>query len=103
MRSLKKNARYGRHGESGFSLIEMMMVAAIGIIATAITFLSMGPVMKQQRITNAYNTTLGDAAGARQRGIAADIVLRDFLHEPFAGGEHDHGGADAGGIYRRPE
>jgi len=28
--------------ESGFSLIEMMMVAAIGIIATAITFLSMG-------------------------------------------------------------
>jgi len=38
----EENARYGRHGESGFSLIEMMMVAAIGIIATAITFLSMG-------------------------------------------------------------
>ena len=80
MRSLKKNARYGRHGESGFSLIEMMMVAAIGIIATAITFLSMGPVMKQQRITNAYNTTLGALRQARDNSIAQSTFLKPTSH-----------------------
>jgi len=70
MRSLKRNAGYGRHGESGFSLVEMMIVAAIGIIATAITFISMGPVMKQQRITNAYNTTLGAMRQARDNAVS---------------------------------
>jgi prepilin-type N-terminal cleavage/methylation domain-containing protein len=70
MRSLTKNAGYGKHRQSGFSLLEMMVVVAIGFIATAITFISMVPVMQQQRVSNAYNTTLSAMRQARDNAVS---------------------------------
>lgn len=70
MRSLKINAKHCKQRESGFSLIEMLIVVAIGIIATAITFVSMVPVMQQQRVNNAYNTTLAAMRQARDNAVS---------------------------------
>lgn len=70
MRSLKTNARHDRHRASGFSLIEMMSVLALIIVMASITFISMVPVLKQQRVNNAYNTTLAAMRQARDNAIS---------------------------------
>jgi prepilin-type N-terminal cleavage/methylation domain-containing protein len=67
MRSLNKNAR---HQASGFSLIEMMIVLAIIMVAASISFMNVGPVMKQQHVTNAYTTTLAAMRLARGYAVA---------------------------------
>jgi prepilin-type N-terminal cleavage/methylation domain-containing protein len=70
MRILRTNAGNRGHRESGFSLIEVLMVVAIGIIVTAITFISMIPVVKQTHVNNAYNTTLAALRQARDNAIS---------------------------------
>jgi prepilin-type N-terminal cleavage/methylation domain-containing protein len=70
MRILRTNAGDRSHRESGFSLIEVLTVIAIGIIATAITFISMMPVLKQGRLDNAYNTTISALRQARDNAIS---------------------------------
>jgi Tfp pilus assembly protein FimT len=70
MRSLETNAKRRRHRASGFSLIEMTMVVALIIIMASITFISLVPVLKQQRLTNAYNTTLAAMRQARDNAVA---------------------------------
>jgi prepilin-type N-terminal cleavage/methylation domain-containing protein len=42
----------------GFSLLEMMIVVAIGFTIAGITAIAYVPVMKSQHVTEAYNTTL---------------------------------------------
>lgn len=42
----------------GFSLLEMAAVLGIGLTATAITFISLQPALKPQKVTNAYNQTM---------------------------------------------
>jgi type II secretory pathway pseudopilin PulG len=75
MKSLKTNA--GRRGHrhrgrraSGFSLIEMVSVLGIIIVLASISFISLVPVMKQQRVTNAYNTTLSALRLARDNAVS---------------------------------
>jgi len=70
MRRLETNAGHRRHGESGFSLLEMLTVVALSIVMVAITFISMVPVLAQQRVTNAYNTTLAAMRLARDNSIS---------------------------------
>ena len=70
MKSLKTNAGQRKHRESGFSLLEMLTSVAIGMTLVAITFISMVPVMKQQRVTNAYNMTLAAMRQARDNAVA---------------------------------
>jgi prepilin-type N-terminal cleavage/methylation domain-containing protein len=70
MRSLETNAGRREHRASGFSLIEMMMVVALVIVMASITFVSLVPLMKQQRVINAYNTTLSVMRQARDNAIA---------------------------------
>lgn len=70
MRSLKQNESRRRHRERGYSLLEMMSVVAILIVMTVVSFMSMVPVLKQQRITNAYNTTLGAMRQARDNAVS---------------------------------
>jgi prepilin-type N-terminal cleavage/methylation domain-containing protein len=69
-RSLKQNTIRRRHRESGFSLIEMLSVVAIIIVLASITFISMVPVLKQQRVTNGYNTTLSALRLARDSAVS---------------------------------
>ncbi|HLW85884.1 MAG TPA: type II secretion system protein [Candidatus Sulfotelmatobacter sp.] len=42
----------------GFSLLELMITMLILLIMAGVTFIAMGPVIKQNDVTNAYDTTL---------------------------------------------
>lgn len=55
--------------QTGFSLIEMMIVVVISFIATGIGFITLRPVMNQIRTTNAYNTTIMTMRRAREAAI----------------------------------
>src|SRR6202158_711334 len=70
MKSLETNAGQRRHRASGFSLIEMLTVVALIIVLASISFISFVPVMKQQRVTNAYNTTLSAMRQARDNAVS---------------------------------
>jgi type II secretory pathway pseudopilin PulG len=67
---LKKKALRARDSERGFSLLEMVMVVALGIILTAIAFVSMIPMVQQQHVVNAYNTTMAAMRQARDNSIS---------------------------------
>jgi Tfp pilus assembly protein FimT len=75
MKSLKTNAgrrghRHRGHRASGFSLIEMVSVLGIIIVLASISFISLMPVLKQQRVINAYNTTLSAMRLARDNAVS---------------------------------
>lgn len=70
MTSLKTNVLRRRHQEGGFTLLEMVMVMAISIIVSVVSVMSLIPMLKQQRITNAYNTTLSAMRLARDNAVS---------------------------------
>ena len=53
----------------GFSLLEMVVVLAIGLIAAGVSIMSLQPVLRQSRVTSAYNTTLMAMRRAREASI----------------------------------
>jgi prepilin-type N-terminal cleavage/methylation domain-containing protein len=64
------NRSYDTRRQSGFSLLEMMMAVAILMIASAVTFMSLQPALRQQRVTNSYNTVLSALRQARDNAVA---------------------------------
>ncbi len=70
MRSLESIALHRRRRESGFSLLEMVTVLAISIIMSAVAIFSLTPLLNQQHVTNAYNTTLASMRQARDNAVA---------------------------------
>lgn len=67
---MSMNSSHDARGQRGFTLLEMMLVVAILIVCSSITFMSLQPVMKQQRVTNGYNTALSALRLARDNAIA---------------------------------
>lgn len=65
-----------QRGMKGFSLIEMMAALGIGLIATAITFMTLQPALKQQHVTNAYNTTMMAMRQARDTAVAQRMAYQ---------------------------
>lgn len=59
---MRKNMR-------GFSLLEVLIVVAIGMILTGISFVSLQPLLKQARADAAYDTTLMTLRNFRSRAI----------------------------------
>jgi prepilin-type N-terminal cleavage/methylation domain-containing protein len=53
--------------QRGFSLLEMMITLAVGLILAGITAMALMPVMNQQHVTTAYNATLNTLRNARDR------------------------------------
>ncbi len=53
--------------QRGFTLLEMLIVVAISFVLAAITAISYVPLMAQQRVTAAYNTTLTTMRRARDQ------------------------------------
>src|ERR1039458_2889349 len=70
MRSLETNAERRRHRASGFTMIEMLIVVVVSTIIAAMAIVGFVPVMKQQRVTTAYNTTLAAVRRARDMAVA---------------------------------
>jgi len=70
----RSTARQNVDQASGFSLIEMMMTIAVLIICCAITTVALMPLLNQQRVSNAYNTTLAAMRQARDNAVAQQTV-----------------------------
>jgi len=56
--------------EYGYSLLEMITVIALILMVGRFTFVSLIPLLKQQRVTNAYNTTMAAMRQARDNAIS---------------------------------
>jgi Tfp pilus assembly protein FimT len=59
-----------RSSNDGFSLLEMLIVISISMTLAGITAMTYVPMMKQQRITNAYNSTLTTLRRTRDQAAA---------------------------------
>lgn len=55
---------------SGFSLLEMSIVVALGLTASVFAVMSLVPVMQEQHVVNAYNTTISAMRRARDNAVA---------------------------------
>jgi len=84
MKSLSsKSARQSR----GFSLLEMAIVMSMILIMATVSFLSMQPMVKQQHVTNAYNTVLSAMRQARDNSVAqrtSYVVTLDSTTTPHS-------------------
>ncbi|MBS1853506.1 MAG: prepilin-type N-terminal cleavage/methylation domain-containing protein [Acidobacteria bacterium] len=54
----------------GFSLVELLIVMAVLLIVTGIASISIQPVLKAARVTNAYNSTVATLRQARERAVS---------------------------------
>jgi Tfp pilus assembly protein FimT len=68
MKNLRTNK--SRRSALGFSLLEMTMAMAILIVVSSISFMSLQPALKAQRVSNAYNTVLSAMRQARDNAVA---------------------------------
>jgi len=66
---MKINAAQNRKKANGFSLVEMMITIAIIIIIAAISVMTLMPLLKQQHVINAYDTTLSVMRQARDCAV----------------------------------
>lgn len=60
----------------GFSLLEMSAVLGIALIASAITFTSLQPALKSQRVTNGYNLTMMALRQAREAAVSQRMAYQ---------------------------
>jgi type II secretory pathway pseudopilin PulG len=84
MKSLRSKAS---RRTSGFSLLEMAMVLALIMIMATISFMSLQPMLRQQRVNNAYNTVLSAMRQARDNSVAqrtSYVVILDSTVTPHS-------------------
>lgn len=62
--------RNRRSAASGFSLLEIMSVIAISLTVAVFAVISLVPIMNQQHLTNAYNTTISAMRQGRDNAIS---------------------------------
>jgi prepilin-type N-terminal cleavage/methylation domain-containing protein len=67
---MKSKPRQNRGKTRGFSLLEMMIVIAIGLVLTVVSIVTLVPLQKQQHVVNAYNITLAAMRLARDNAVA---------------------------------
>jgi prepilin-type N-terminal cleavage/methylation domain-containing protein len=70
----RSGARQHVDKASGFSLLEMMMVMALLLILGSIAHMMLVPLLNQQHVRNAYNTTLEVMRQARDNAVAQQTV-----------------------------
>jgi prepilin-type N-terminal cleavage/methylation domain-containing protein len=71
--------------QNGFSLLELSIALAISMILCAVTIFALQPVMKQQHVADAYNTTLMALRKARDAS-AADMRIYLVTFSPAVPG-----------------
>lgn len=67
---MKISAGQNRKEVRGFSLVEMVITLAISIVVTVISVMTLIPLLNQQHVINAYDTTLGAMRLARDNAVA---------------------------------
>ncbi len=70
MRRQDTNKRYRRRPASGFSLVEMVTVMAIGIVVTVVSVVNLMPLLNAQHVVNGYNQTLSALRQARDNAVS---------------------------------
>jgi prepilin-type N-terminal cleavage/methylation domain-containing protein len=55
---------------NGFSLLEVTIVLALMLVMASVSFISLQPMLRQQRVNNAYNTVLSAMRLARDNSVA---------------------------------
>lgn len=70
---------------SGFSLLEIMFTVSISVVLVAVSTMTMQPVIQQQHVTTAYNTTLTALRRAREQA-AADMRVYVVSFSPAVAG-----------------
>src|ERR1700693_2730522 len=56
-------------GNRGFTLLEMIVTIAIGLIMAGVTFISLMPIFKENHVNAAYDTTLSFLRNYRNQSI----------------------------------
>jgi type II secretory pathway pseudopilin PulG len=78
--------------QHGFSLVEMMITVAIAFTMVCIAFIASVPALKQQRVVDAYNTTLTALRHAHD-AAAADMRIYTVTFSPaVTSGPNQNGG-----------
>lgn len=70
-----------RRSMRGFSMVEMLIVIAVGLIVTGIGTMTLQPMLRSIRVSNGYNTTLGTLRYARQLAIAKRNIYMVTLNK----------------------
>ena len=70
MTSLNRSLLRRKHQERGFTLIELASVLAISIVVTVVSVMSLIPLLRQQRVNTAYNTTISALRLARDNAVS---------------------------------
>jgi prepilin-type N-terminal cleavage/methylation domain-containing protein len=70
MKCIRSRVGCARLPASGFSLLEMLVVVALVLVVASIGFMSLQPMLRTQRVTNAYNTTLSALRQARDNAVS---------------------------------
>ena len=71
--------------KSGFSLLELMIAISVSLILVAVSTITMQPVLQQQHVANAYNTTLTALRRAHDQA-AADMRVYVVTFSPAVAG-----------------
>lgn len=74
--SLKENTCHSVRNRNGFSVVELLIVVAIMMIMIAVTFIQIGPVLRESKAQTALQTTLGQMRRAHEMAIDQRQVYR---------------------------
>ena len=79
------NSRRGRRDESGFSLVELLTVAAFLVIATAIAILKIQPTLQEYQANAALDQVKGTLRQARELAISQRRVIQVSIQNDVNG------------------
>src|SRR5579863_5970112 len=66
---LRNNLRKALRNTRGFSLLELLIVIAIGLTMAGVTFMALMPLFKENHVDQAYDMTLGVIRNYRNQSI----------------------------------
>jgi prepilin-type N-terminal cleavage/methylation domain-containing protein len=78
--------------KSGFSLLELMITITVSLILTGVAMVTLQPALQQQRVNDAYNTTLTSLRRAREAAAADMRIYVVSFGPPVTVGPNPNGG-----------
>jgi prepilin-type N-terminal cleavage/methylation domain-containing protein len=66
----------------GFSLLELLIVVSIGLTMASITFIAMKPLLNENHVDQAYDTTLSVMRNYRNQSITSSVRYIVFFTPP---------------------